>query len=438
MSSTKLAGAPGTLRQSIRHSPPSLNTEGILSQTEGDQLKIRTIRDFQGIAELRDLWRKWQKTRDSDFDFFCEHARARGAGCRPHVLLLTKHAEPQALLLGLRDRRRIGAKFCSVAFYQPEVNVLDFIYGGLLGNPSRENCAALAQAIIRSLSDGDADIALWEALDLHSALYSCLLHAPNRLSRDHRNFISDHWFMTFPASAEAFLANRSKLRRKVNRIRSTLAERIQVRSFQTASELERAIPLMEEIGRRSVKRQLGFGFFDTPRTREELLLKAARGWVRSFILYVDEKPASFWLGSLDGRCLRTEYVGFDDAWRALSPGILVFLHMLDSLREENIATIDLGWGDGHFYRRFGDLRRSEASVQVYAPRLRALRLNLIYTLAHYATLTMREIPFVTWARRVIWHKMQRHAFLARSEDREPWQVKSEPGNNGQTPARPPV
>jgi len=72
-------------------------------------------------------------------------------------------------------------RLCSVTIRQPEVNVLEFVYGGLLGNTSQEDCVALVRGVMRSLAEGDAHLALWEQLDARSALYTCATQLPSMI-----------------------------------------------------------------------------------------------------------------------------------------------------------------------------------------------------------------------------------------------------------------
>jgi hypothetical protein len=380
-------------------------------RTAGNQFTLQTIRDLREVESLRGVWKSWQQTRDSDLDFFSGMVRSRGDGCRPHVIVLSRNARPDALLVGLSDRTKMPLRVCSVTMHQSEVNVLEFVYGGLLGNASRENCEALVQAVMRSLAGGDADMALWERLDVHSALYACALQLPSLMLRDHSRSLYDHWFMNFPKDLEAFLSSlgrsqRSKLRRKYKRVLTSFSGRMQVRSFRTISDLEQAIPDMEQIACKSVKRQLGYGFFDTRQAREQLRVEAARGWLRIYILYIEEKPVSFWKGTLYERCLQADHAGFDAAWSAFSPGIFLFLNILENLRDEDVKTVDLGYGYGQLHQCFGNVRCSEARVQIYAPKLSALQLNLLRTFAQYATILIRGTPGLDWARRAVWKSWQ--------------------------------
>jgi hypothetical protein len=387
------------------------------SQTSSNHFTLQTIRDLREVENLREVWKSWQKTRDSDLDFFSGMVRSRGDGCTPHVVVLSRNSRPDALLVGFIERRKVPVRVASVTIYRPTVTVLEFVYGGLLGNASKENCTALVQAVKQSLADGYADVALWEHLDVHSELYTCALQLPSAVLRDHSGRLSEHWFMNFPHGLEAFLLTlgprrRSQLRRKYKRVLNSFAGRIQVRSFRAVADLEQAIPDMEKIARHSTKRHLGYGFFDTAQTREQLLLEARRGWLRIYILYIDGNPVSFLKGTLYEGCLQPDHTAFDSAWSAFSPGIFLFFDILEKLHDEDVKTIDFGCGNGQLYQCFGNMHFPEARVRICAPKFRALQFHLLRDLAHYVTLLIRGTPSLSGARRILWKKRQA-ASLAR-------------------------
>jgi hypothetical protein len=163
-------------------------------------------------------------------------------------------------------------------------------------------------------------------------------------------------------------SQRSKLRRKYKKVIGNLAGKAQIRCFRYPADLESAILDMEEIAGKTDKRLLfGFGFFDTPQTREQMVMAAEKGWLRVYILYLDEKPAAFWMGTLFDRCLQADQVGHDPVWNKFSPGICLFLHILEDLREEDIKIVDFGYRDMQFKRCFGDVHRVESRLHIYAP-----------------------------------------------------------------------
>ena len=112
--------------------------EGEIKPKEGPPA-FRTIRDLHELEALRAIWKSWPGTRDSDPDFFSSMVRSRGSGCRPHVIVLTRNARPDAILIGLRERKKMPVKLGYFTICRPEVNVLEFVHGGLRGNASEEN-----------------------------------------------------------------------------------------------------------------------------------------------------------------------------------------------------------------------------------------------------------------------------------------------------------
>ena len=368
---------------------------------------VQIVRNLQEVKSLRQVWQTWRKTRDSDLDFFTGIVQSRGNACTPHVLVLHRDGKPEALLVGLQDRRRIPVRLGSVTLLQPEVSVLEFVRGGLLGNASADNCKAFVRTVMQSLAQGAADLAVWEHLDLQSSLYLSAIRLPSTGLRDHCRKLRDHWFLDHPRGLEGFFqsvasSQRSKLRRKYKKFSRAFAGRIHIRGFQTISELDDAIRDMEEIARNSVKRQLGFGFFNTPGNRNQLRIEAEQGWLRIFVLYIDGMPVSFWKGTLYGRFLHADHVGFDSTWSEYSPGIFLFLEIIERLRDADIESIDFGTGTGQFYQSFAKVRRTEARVQIFAPKLRGLGLNLACTLAHHATLLIQRTAWLDWPRKTLW------------------------------------
>jgi CelD/BcsL family acetyltransferase involved in cellulose biosynthesis len=167
--------------------------------------------------------------------------------------------------------------------------------------------------------------------------------------------------------------------------------------------LELAIRDIEEIASKAKRRLFGLGFFDTPQCREQMLATAQKCWLRIYILYLAEKPVAFWKGVLFGGCLQGEHVGYDPAWSKFSPGIFLFLKMIEDLRKDGVKTVDLGFGDTQFKEDLGNLRCVESQVRFYAPTLRGILLNLLNLscprVNNCARFLLQRTSWLEWARR---------------------------------------
>ena len=171
---------------------------------------------------------------------------------------------------------------------------------------------------------------------------------------------------------------RSKLQRRYKAVLNHFGPKVQIRCFRSVADLERASREMEEIASKTKRRLVGgSGFFNTPQTREEMVAAAERGWLRIYILYLDEKPAAFWRGTVYSGRLQGDHAGYDPAWSKFSPGTFLFLSMIDRLREQNVTVIDLGFGDTQFKQYLGNARRIESRIRIYAPTLRGTLWNLL-------------------------------------------------------------
>jgi hypothetical protein len=382
-------------------------------------LAFQTIRDLRELETLRETWKSWQGTRDSDLDFFSSAVRSRGTGCDPHVIVLNRGGRPDAMLVGLREHKKMPVKLGRITICQPQVDVLEFVHGSVRGRASDENCAALVQQVVQSLSQGEADLAVWEQLGVDSPMYSCMLQ---RFPRgDHQRCCDDHWIMNFPRDLDTFLSSlhrsqRSKLRRKYQKVLDCFAGRMRVVQFRATTDLEPAISVIEEIASKSDKRRSGFGFFDTPQVRQQMAIAAEAGWLRIYVLYLEDKPAAFWMGTLYNRCLQADQVGYDPIWAGFSPGIFLFLNILESLQDAGIETVDFGRGSSQLKQCFAALRRVEVCAHIYASTLRGLQLNLLSATTHRATIIARRIYCLEVAR-----KLFRNRFVSQRSEQELWE-----------------
>ena len=172
---------------------------------------------------------------------------------------------------------------------------------------------------------------------------------------------------------------------------------------------------MEAIASKTDKRRMfGHDFFDTPQIREQMVVAALRGWLRIYILHLEEKPVAYRMGTIYDHCLQADHVGYDPIWSKFSPGIFLFLNILEDLRDEDIKTVDFGWHDMQIKQCFGALRHVEARVHIYAPTLHGIQLNLLSTAIDCATrgaiLLLRRTHCLEWARRVLRDHLSRQRY----------------------------
>ncbi len=376
-------------------------------------LAFHTFRVFDELETLRSIWKSWPGARESDFDLF---SSAIKLSAQPYVILLTRNEIPESILIGRRERKKMLFKLGYLTVCQREVEVIEFVHGGLRGNASEQNCADLVREIMRSLAEREADFAVLQHLDVKSSLYQQAIRLPGFLQRDHSRCLKHRWLMKFPHGLDAFLmslgrSQRSKLRRKYKKVFMLFPGKVQVKCYRSLAELNTAVFDMEQIASKTAKRQLGFGFSDTPQAREKMAIAAENGWLRAYVLYLEGKPVAFWAGVLYQRCLHADHVAYDPLYGEASPGIFLFLSILEDLRDEDIESIDFGRGNTQLRECFCDVRRAEAPTQIFAPTLRGIQLNVLHTAVHLinrcSVVLLRHAGCLDWVRKTWRNKLLR-------------------------------
>jgi Acetyltransferase (GNAT) domain len=349
-------------------------------------LSVKVLQTPTEILEHRFLWNSWPGSRDSDLDFFLYIVSARPEVLCPYVLVAYRRDLPEAVLIGRLEQRRVPVKFGYLHFPTPLVRVLDFVYGGLRGNASPENTAVLISKVLKSLRDGEADLAVFEHLPVHSHLYHAVDVLPGALERgispEHRT----HRRLQLPENSDALHTilspkHRQNYRRKARKLLRDFSGAVHIERYSQVSDL--MVGEVESIARKTYQRGLGFGFKDTPEIRGQWELAAAKGWLRVSILYVAGKPCAYWIAMAYNRVLWGDHVGYDPAYSSYSPGMHLLLSCLSDLCDrkwdDDITEIDFGLGDAEYKSLLSNCCFKEGLVYIYGRTLRGLGVNLLST-----------------------------------------------------------
>ncbi len=381
---------------SSSESAPTIG-QGIPAMEEQVVTKVvRSLEEVKGIAEV---WRSWQYHPNSDLDVYLMVLRSRPEILRPHVIVVPQGGSPDAMLVGRVEERETHFKIGYATIFKCRARLLTFIYAGLLGNDSAENCAALVRGIMKSLRQGEADAALLANVKVNSPLYRFAARIPPFWTRDFSPALQAHWSMTLPASVDEVYRrmsehHRSEIRRKGKKLLAQYEGKVTIKCFREPVNVSRMIQQVEEVAKKTYQRGLGVGFVDSEEMRERLQLEAQRGRLRAYILYVTENPSAFWIGSLYGETFHGSYVGYDTAYGKYSPGMFLTMRVIDEFchatGQDKVRQIDFGFGDAPYKTLLANCKWDEASVYIFAPTLKGARLNALRTLVLLVNRTLRR------------------------------------------------
>jgi Acetyltransferase (GNAT) domain len=355
--------------------------------TDQGKIEVRVARSIPEVEALRVPWVRWLGHRDSDIDFYLMILQAYPEIVRPHVIALYRDGKPDAILVGRLDKRQLTFDVGYFHGVRPWARCLTFVYDALHGNASPENTQILLQEVMTCLKD-EADVAVLEFVPLRSPLYNQALSLPNFLSRDTLPPTQEHDIFVVPDSVDDVYRHMSSVRRRtvraVNRkIESRAAGEPKIVCYQHESELDRLFHDVEEIARKTYQRGLGAGFADRPDVRMRLAFGARKGWLRAHVLYLDGRPAAFWIIMLYGETAVGEYTGYDREFGKFSPGMFLLMHIIEGYcnraHGEIVKEMDFGYGHADYKAALCGKSWLEARVYLFSPTLKGFALKSLRT-----------------------------------------------------------
>jgi hypothetical protein len=261
---------------------------------------------------------------------------------------------------------------------------MTFVIGAQRGNSSPEVSEVLFREALNSLRRGEADAIRLEFVQVGSVLYHLARKLPGVLGRDQGAVSGPHWMMELPKTYEGVLHALSgdlrwQLKRKAKKIQSGFPT-LSLRCFEKPEDVDDMIRDVEMVASKSYQRGLGVGFHNNQDTRRRLLSQMARGKYLGYALYLEGRPTAFWLGSFRDRIFFSDFLGFDSAYSAYSPGTFLQTKVFEDLLVRQATRIDFGPGDARYKAQFGTTCHEEVSLYCFPSTFRGAVLNLLRTL----------------------------------------------------------
>ena len=353
-----------------------------------EELRVRVVRDYAGVEDIRPIWRSWQSLPNADIDFYLTILRSHPEMLSPHILVLYRGDRPEAMLVGRIDQSLLEFKMGYKALYKASVRQLTLINGGGLGNLSPENCEFLVLELMNSLKREKLDVAFFNHLRMDSGLYKAVTRFPGFLTRDHFQVPLVHRSMLLPDTVEevyrGFSAKvRKNLKWQARKLSNDFPGGVEVRTFCKVQDLDQMIQSVEQVAKNTYQRGLGVGFIDGPEMRKRLSLEAERGWLRAYILYIAGVPAAFWIGNLYGDTFHSNYMGYDVGYSKYSVGMYLIMRTIENMVGRSGAgkpsQIDFGLGDAQYKEVLGNCDWEEATSRIFSPTFKGICLSALWT-----------------------------------------------------------
>ena len=305
---------------------------------------------------------------------------------RPHVLLLHEHGSPAAMVVGSIENVRIRCRIGYKAFWLPALKSYTVIHRGLLGQIDEEIAGRLLAEMSTLLKSAEADMVFFHYLDTESTIFKMAQSQFGGLCRSHFPRVDIHRTMTVPESMDAFYQSCSKkhranLRRYVRKIEEQFGERAVITRYREADRVESFIEAASRVSAKTYQHGLGCGLENNEQTRDLLKNVARKGGLRGHVMFVEGEPCAFQYGVIYRGSYFLEQIGFDPKWKDLNVGTVLFLEALQDLCTDSggAEVIDFGFGEADYKRSYGDKCWTDASFYLFAPRVRPILANLIFS-----------------------------------------------------------
>lgn len=367
--------------------------------------RVEVLKSHLKIEMLREFWNSCNPCRDADLDFFLFIVDIFPAAERPHVVVLYEDDSPKALLAARLEVASVPVKLGYFVLPVPELRILQIVHGGWLGDISEANAKLLVGSIINSLAIGEADAALLHSPDSNSPLVRFARGLPHWWCSDRLVSPQTRRVRDLFGPAGSFLDSLSKNERYQQRRRARILEQEKpdhrIESFNAPADVDRLMRDAEAVAARSYQRGLGVGFSDTPVTRSRVQFEAREGWLRGYILYLEDRPCAFWIGSLRDQVFLSDYLAFDPAYAKYAPGTYLMLKVIEELHgeasDEPVRLVDFGIGDAAYKERLASRHWQQSTVYIFAPRVKALFVNALRSSVGLANgLAKRLLRLTPW------------------------------------------
>jgi Acetyltransferase (GNAT) domain len=207
-------------------------------------------------------------------------------------------------------------------------------------------------------------------------------------------------------------STRNSTKRYRKKVERDLGDRLQLRRFDNEGDLERIFSDTDPVARKTYQRGLGVALEDTPEQRSVIEVGLRRGWFRTYVLYLDERPIAFWPGYAYRGTFFIGTPGYDPEFSEYRIGMYLLGRMIDEFcGDPAVQAVDFGFGDAEYKRRFGSESWEECSVLLYAPRPRPLAIGAaraaIAASAVAATAVLTKLGWLDRVKRLARRQLQR-------------------------------
>lgn len=343
--------------------------------------EVRILRSLEEIEMIRADWTRLSSNPENNWDLYWSLIRKRRPPAEPYVAALLEDCRLRAAFVGRVEKSHVRLK---LGYWRPvrlSVRRIVVPMQGLLGQADEVTLRALIERVVEDLRDRRADLAVFEYLELGSALHRAAKGiALGFWMRDLVPTRQIHRYVRLPATFKEYVRQHRRLLEKARRFEKAFEGRYEHRLLRHEDDIDVFCEGADAVMRKTYQRALGVGFSISEENREKIQAAARQSAWRSFVTLVDGRIVAFWCGCSFAGTWICWWTGYDPDYQQFSPGLVASTRMVERLIGEGVTTIDFGGGDATHKERLGNDFRWEESVCVYAPEFKGCAVNCVHGL----------------------------------------------------------
>lgn len=344
---------------------------------------IRILRNIKEIEEIRPFWEAKQPHPNGDLDLLFNFINSRKEVVCPYVILILLHKKPEAMMVGIVEKKRINTNFVYKKLFGPKLQILKIKPERIYGNSDSIYSKAFVLELIKALKRKETDLVQLENFNIDSHIYKIARRTPGFLSRDYYPEIISHWKTKLPEIMDELFKNigskqRHEIFRKERKIQKVYNGKTTFYCYKNENEINELLDEIKKVVVNSFQRTLGYYSINSMEFKIKWSIFARQGQLRGYLLYIEKMPVAFYICQIYKEILYFHYTGYDIRYKNYSPGVVLLKHILEDLynSDKHIKEIDWGVGDTRFKKHFGNYSFKAGNIYIFPPTIYGLWLNI--------------------------------------------------------------
>ena len=361
-----------------------------------NSLSFKIIENAEEIKSLKDFWVNNQWQHYTDFDYYINIVTHEKGVLKPYIIVVLENQKPIFLLIGNILERDFKLKFGYKSILRSKVQLLEIMYGGVLGNQSMAVCRETVSFLKKILSEEKIDYVFFKQLDITSNLYKAVKEFGGKLFISRLDLPNPHIYLDIPDSYEKFLETRTrnerhKIKRYTKRMEEKLHGKVEIKLYKSQEDIDTIMKDTYEIASKTYQSKIGVIMNDNIDTRRKIQYELQNKRLLVWIMYIEGKPVAYSLGILYKKILLGSYTGYLQEYRQYGPGSFLTVKMIKYSCDNCLDRFDFGFGDGVDKRKYCSSVNIESNTYIYSSTLKGLLLNFMGTFNRITLLLYRKL-----------------------------------------------